>query len=96
MNWKLRLRNKATLTAIVAAVISMIYQILAALGIAPVIEQEDVLQVVSIALTFLAAVGVLVDPTTQGIKDSAQALSYTEPKIDDIKCDRTTEDRTGE
>ena len=96
MNWKLRLKNKATLTAIIAALVSMVYQILAALGIAPTLGQEEVLQVVSIVLTFLAAIGVLVDPTTEGLTDSTQALTYTEPKADDVECDRVTEDRTGE
>lgn len=31
---------------------------------------------------FVAVLGVFVDPTTEGITDSAQALTYTEPKKD--------------
>ncbi|WP_276736181.1 phage holin [Bacillus sp. (in: firmicutes)] len=31
-------------------------------------------------LTFLTAMGIVVDPTTIGISDSDQAMEYTEPK----------------
>jgi phi LC3 family holin len=32
---------------------------------------------------FLAVIGVLVDPTTKGIADSSQALTYDKPKVDE-------------
>ena len=31
----------------------------------------------------LAVIGVLVDPTTKGIADSSQALTYDKPKVDE-------------
>jgi len=37
------------------------------------------MEVVSQVLTFLGLIGVLVDPTTKGIGDSARALTYEEP-----------------
>ena len=50
-----------------------------------VIEQAKALvsnpfMLVSVAL---AVLGVFVDPTTAGVSDSAQALSYEEPKRDE-------------
>jgi phi LC3 family holin len=32
---------------------------------------------------FLAVLGVLVDPTTKGVSDSSQAMSYNTPKVED-------------
>ena len=40
INWKLRLKNKATLLAIVTAVIALIYQILGMLGIVPAVSES--------------------------------------------------------
>lgn len=40
------------------------------------------MQFISIILTLLAGVGVIQDPTTKGVSDSTQALSYTKPKDD--------------
>lgn len=34
----------------------------------------------TVIMSVLSFIGVLTDPTTKGIKDSAQALKYTEPK----------------
>ena len=33
----------------------------------------------------LAILGVVTDPTTDGVSDSTQALEYTEPKKDNIE-----------
>lgn len=33
----------------------------------------------------VAVLGVFVDPTTEGVKDSKQAMTYTSPKKDDAK-----------
>ena len=36
--------------------------------------------VVEVVLTILAALGIVVDPTTKGVSDSSQALEYEKPK----------------
>lgn len=79
MNWKLRLKNKATLTALVAAAITFVYSVLGTLGIAPAVGQEQVTSLVSALLTVLAALGIVTDPTTPGVSDSERAKGYTEP-----------------
>lgn len=78
MNLKLRFKNKATLVALASALIAFIYQILGILGITAPIAQDVVSQLVGIILNILVAVGVLVDPTTKGIGDSVNAMSYEE------------------
>lgn len=80
INWKLRLKNKVTLTAIVLAVIALIYQVLGLLGIVPAISQDEVTQAAGTAINVLALMGIITDPTTAGLSDSQQAMGYTEPK----------------
>lgn len=80
MNLKLRLKNKATLTAIIAAVITCVYSIAVALGVELSVGQEQVAGIVGVILTILTGLGILVDPTTEGIEDSDRAMNYTEPK----------------
>ena len=76
INWKLRLKNKATLLAIVTAVIALIYQILGMLGIVPAVSESEVTQAVGLVINILAMVGIVTDPTTQGVSDSNRALTY--------------------
>lgn len=78
MNLKLRFKNKATLVALASSLIAFIYQILGILGITAPIAQDAVSQLVGIILNILVTVGVLVDPTTKGIGDSVNAMSYEE------------------
>ena len=73
INLKLRLQNKATLVALISAVFLMLQQ----LGLEiPTNIQEGVNTFVGI----LVILGIVTDPTTKGIGDSEQALSYQEPK----------------
>lgn len=80
MNLKLRFQNKVTLIAMISATVTFVYQILGLLQIVPPINEDVTLQYFGILLNILYGLGVLVDPTTAGIGDSAQALEYTEPK----------------
>ena len=80
INWLLRLKNKATLAALIPVVLGFVYQVAAILGITVPVTQDALMQVLLLVLNALVALGVVIDPTTQGIGDSARALSYTEPK----------------
>lgn len=80
INWKLRLQNKATLAAIVAAIIALVYQVLGLIGVVPAVSQDAVMQTATMVVNLLALLGIVVDPTTAGTSDSAQALRYSEPK----------------
>lgn len=87
MNWKLRFKNRTTLIAIVAAAVAFVYQILGILHIVPPITEEQVMQVLGIIINILVGLGILVDPTTAGIGDSARAMTYSEPGIHTIPDD---------
>lgn len=79
INWKVRLRNKAWLMSIIALIITFVYDLLAMLEIVPTVTEEWIMGIVQTALTLLTALGVLIDPTTQGVADSERAMLYVEP-----------------
>lgn len=76
INWKIRIKNKAWLLAIVGAIISLAYQIMELAGYTPTIPQEKLLDLITAALTILSLLGIVIDPTTDGINDSDRAMSY--------------------
>lgn len=82
INWKLRLQNKATLAALIATVVAFVYQILGIFGVVPTISQDTIITGVGIVLNILVGIGVVVDPTTAGFKDTEQAMAYEEPRSD--------------
>ena len=80
MNLKLRLKNKATLLALISALVVFVTQVAQALGLDLPVTQEQVMAAVTSVLTLLVGLGVLVDPTTEGVGDSVGAMSYEFPK----------------
>ena len=79
INWKVRLRNKAWLMSVIALVIAFAYDLLAMLEVVPAVTEEWIMGIVQTVLTLLTALGVLIDPTTQGVADSDRAMLYVEP-----------------
>ncbi len=77
INWKERLKNKTFLLSLAGLLVSFIYQLVALLcDKVPDISQNSVIEVIGIVINILALLGVVVDPTTSGISDSARALTY--------------------
>ncbi|WP_314696380.1 phage holin [Mogibacterium timidum] len=76
INWKQRFRNRTWLLTFVAAVAALIYQSLKVLGIVPHIAQEQLMELVTMLVGILTLLGIVVDPTTPGTKDSNLAMSY--------------------
>ena len=73
INWKLRFKNKATLLAIASTVILLAQQLGFKLP-------DNISDIVNTFLTLLVLLGVINDPTTEGISDSPKVLTYNEPK----------------
>lgn len=82
MNIKLRFKNKPVLLAIVLAAVAFVYQICGIVGVVPPISEEDVVQWIGLLFNILVGLGVLVDPTTSGVGDSARAMDYETPNKD--------------
>lgn len=80
INWSVRLKNKTWLASMLALVVTFVYDVLAMLEIVPAVGEDWVLTVGNTVLTLLGMLGVIADPTTKGVSDSARAMTYTEPK----------------
>lgn len=82
INWKVRFRNKTWLGLFLSLIIGFVFNILKMFDIYPSITQNQIIEIVSQALTFLGLIGVLVDPTTDGFGDSNRAMGYEVPYKD--------------
>ena len=87
MNWKVRFKNKTWLTLFISLIVGFVFNILKMFDIVPVITENMVMTVASQVLTFLGLIGVLVDPTTEGLSDSNRAMNYEEPWNDKTDYD---------
>lgn len=84
INWKVRLKNKNFWFAIVPAVLLLIQAIAAVFGFTLDLGDigDKILTVVNCLFGVLAILGIVTDPTTSGLGDSQQALTYEKPKED--------------
>ena len=82
MNWKVRIKNKTFWLTVIPAVLLLIQVVAAVFGYT--LDFGDLgnklLAVVNAVFALLAILGVVNDPTTAGVADSTQALTYHEPK----------------
>lgn len=76
INIKARLKNKTFLISFSALAIAFVYQILSLFGVTPGISENEVVSIFSIVINILACIGVVVDPTTDGMNDSDRAMTY--------------------
>lgn len=82
INWKVRIKNKYFWLAIIPAVLVLIKAVAAVFGYA--LDTGDLnqklLEVVEAVFVCLSILGIVNDPTTEGIDDSKLAMTYEEPK----------------
>lgn len=82
INWKVRLQSGPWWMGVVSSIAIAVFALLKIFKIEMSITLEDVLNVATLILMVPAAIGIISDPTTKGITDSAQALNYEKPKDD--------------
>lgn len=82
INWLVRIKNKSFWIALIPSVLLLIQVVAAVFGITLDLGDlgNKLLAVVNAVFSILTILGIVVDPTTSGITDSEQALTYTEPK----------------
>lgn len=82
INWKVRLKNKTFWLSLIPAVLLLVQVAAAVFGYTLDLGElgNKLLAVVNALFAVLSILGVVTDPTTKGVSDSAQALSYEEPK----------------
>ena len=84
INWNVRIKNKTFWLALVPAVLLLVQVVAAVFGFTLDLGDlgNKLLAVVNALFGVLALLGIVTDPTTAGISDSAQALTYEKPKKD--------------
>lgn len=85
INWTVRLKNKTFWLALIPAVLLLVQVVAAVFGYTLDLGDlgNKLLEVVNALFAVLAILGIVTDPTTAGVSDSKQALTYSEPKKKD-------------
>ena len=82
INWKVRIRNKNFWLALIPALLLFVQVVAAPFGYKwdfGVLNQQ-LAAIINAVFALLSILGVVNDPTTAGSSDSAQALTYEEPR----------------
>ena len=84
INWKVRLVNENFWMSLIPAVLLLIQAVGAPLGMTLDFGElgNQLLAIVNAVFAVLAILGIVQDPTTEGVGDSAQAMTYETPKKD--------------
>lgn len=82
INWLVRIKNKAFWVALIPAVLMLIQMIAAVFGYNLDLGAlgDKLLAVLNSLFLVLAILGIVTDPTTEGVADSERALTYEKPK----------------
>lgn len=82
INWLVRIKNKNFWITVIPAVLLLVQVVLAVFGVTIDIGDlgNKLLAVVNAAFAVLSIMGIVTDPTTKGVSDSDQAMTYTKPK----------------
>lgn len=82
INWRVRIKNKNFWFAFIPALLLLVQVVAAVFGFSLDLGDlgNKLLAVVNAAFSVLAILGIVTDPTTKGISDSEQALTYQKPK----------------
>lgn len=82
INWRVRIRNKAFWVAIIPAVLVLIQVVAAVFGYTLDLGElgNKLIAVVNAVFVVLSILGVVNDPTTSGLSDSEQVMTYELPK----------------
>lgn len=81
INWGVRIRNKAFWIALIPAIAVLVNSVLNVFGIEWNYNElvDKLIGVVTAVFALLAIIGVVNDPTTNGLGDSNRALTYENP-----------------
>lgn len=79
INWKVRLQKKSFWVSLIALLLVLANQIAAVFGYDITVYNDQITALSETILGILALLGIIVDPTTQGLSDSERALTYKKP-----------------
>lgn len=80
INWKVRLKNKLFWVAIIPAVLLLVQLVAGLFGFTLELGEigDKLIEIVNAVFVVLTLLGVIADPTTQGMTDSLRAMGYEE------------------
>ena len=86
INWKVHIKNKMFWIAVIPAVLLLVQTVCSVFGIELDFGdlQDKLLAVINALFAVLVILGIVVDPTTEGVRDSQRAMTYEEPWHDDV------------
>lgn len=84
INWKVRLKNKSFWLALIPALLLLIQAVAYVFGFTLDLSElgDKILAVVNSLFAVLSILGIVTDPTTEGVSDSTLAMTYDEPRKD--------------
>ena len=85
INWKVRLQHKQFWVSLISLLIVLANQIAGIFGFDITVYNDQVTAISETLLSILGLLGIIIDPTTTGVSDSAQVLNYDEPKEGETK-----------
>lgn len=82
INWKVRIKNKNFWIALIPAILLLVQVVAAVFGVTVDLGElgNKLLAVVNALFAVLAILGIVTDPTTEGVADSTLAMTYDTPK----------------
>ena len=82
INWKVRIKNKNFWLALIPAMLLLGQVVAGVFGYSLDLGDlgNKLLAVVNAAFGVLAILGIVTDPTTKGVSDSDQAMTYEKPR----------------
>ena len=84
INWLARIKNKTFWLLLIPAVMVAVQSVAALFGFTLDLGElgNKLVAIVESVFAILGIIGVVVDPTTQGVNDSSRAMRYSEPWSD--------------
>lgn len=82
INWIVRLKHRQFWIAIISALLLLSNQIAGVFNYDISLISEQIKQIAETVLMIFVLLGIVVDPTTNGLQDSERALTYDKPKKD--------------
>lgn len=80
INWLNRLKNGATLSALIGAVLLFVKQITEIFGVDISNQLESVSGILGAILTLLAGLGIITNPNTKGVSDAGIDFELNKPR----------------
>lgn len=82
INWRVRIKNRNFWITLIPAILLLVQVIAAVFNYTLDLGQLNgkLLDIVNAIFVILAILGIVTDPTTAGIRDSEQAMTYVKPK----------------